>query len=387
MSPRPFLLLGLAFLAGCASTASSPKSATAPIKVGAVLPFSGGVELYGQQAKVGLDLAAKEINAGGGILGHPVEVIYADDGTRPKIAAKAVRQVVEKDHVFALVGPITSQNLKDAVEPYSKAHKVPLFYATNYEGGVCGPDFFAIGTVPNQELSEMLPYMNKHYGDTYYLLGADRVWPHAMFDVATPMITKLGGKVVATEYTLGTEKDFTPLINRIKASKAKVLLFALKGDGLDFINQAREQGLMDQMTIAFLGLSEIELPLFHGKAKNMYVTVPFVATSQAPGVKDFVARVKANAGQKTTVSSTVMTHYVALTAMKAAIEKAGKVDRRAMAKALEGLTVETPTGPLTIGKNHHSTLNLFLARTTGPELVTVRSLGEIAPQPGCKTAP
>ena len=52
-----------------------------PIKFGAVLPFSGGVELYGNQAKLGLDLAAKEINASGGVLGRPVEIVYEDDKT------------------------------------------------------------------------------------------------------------------------------------------------------------------------------------------------------------------------------------------------------------------------------------------------------------------
>ena len=41
--------------------------AAEPIRIGAVLPFSGGVELYGQQAKLGLDLAVKDINAGGGV--------------------------------------------------------------------------------------------------------------------------------------------------------------------------------------------------------------------------------------------------------------------------------------------------------------------------------
>jgi len=383
MNTRPFILLGFAFLVGCASHSPKP---TAPIKIGAVLPFSGGVELYGEQAKVGLDLAAKEINASGGILGHPVEIIYENDGTRPQIATKAVSKLVEKDRVFALVGPITSSNLH-VVKAYSEKHKTPLFYATNYEGGVGGPYFYSLNTVPNQELSALLPYMNQNFGNTYYLLGADRDWPHAMFKVAAPMITKLGGKVVATEYTLGTETDFTPLIKRIIASKAKVLLFALKGDGLNFINQAREQGLMDHMKIAFLGLSEIELPLFHGQAKDMYVTVPFVASSKVPAVKDFVARVEANAGKKTIVSSTVMAHYNALMAMKAAIEKAGKVDREAMVKALPGLTIDTPTGPLTIGKNHHSTMNLYLARTTGPELVTVRLLGAIAPLPGLPASP
>ena len=77
-------------------------------------------------------------------------------------------------------------------------------------------------------------------------------------------------------------------------------------------------------------------------------------------------------------------NYNALMAMKAAMEKAGKVDREAMINALQGLTIETPTGPLTVGKNHHSTMNLFLAKTVGSKLVTVRPLGEIAPQPGCK---
>ncbi|MEA2914078.1 MAG: urea transport system substrate-binding protein, partial [Bradyrhizobium sp.] len=48
-------------------TGSTNASAADPIKIGAVLPFSGGVELYGAQAKLGLDLAAADINAAGGI--------------------------------------------------------------------------------------------------------------------------------------------------------------------------------------------------------------------------------------------------------------------------------------------------------------------------------
>lgn len=66
------MLSALTLLAGCA-TKPAQNVSTAPIKIGAVPPFSGGVELYGRQAKVGLDLAAKEINAGGSILGHRVE--------------------------------------------------------------------------------------------------------------------------------------------------------------------------------------------------------------------------------------------------------------------------------------------------------------------------
>jgi urea transport system substrate-binding protein len=377
-------LLSLALLAFFASPAQSPRDATTvPIKVGAVLPFSGRVELYGRQAKLGLDLAVKEINAAGGILGRPVEIVYEDDKTNPDAAVKATRKLIERDHVLAVVGPITSTNL-NAIKPEIEHAKTPLLYATNYEGGACSRYIFAFSTVPNQELTRLLPYMNEAFGGTYYLLGANHAWPQKMFGVAAPMISALGGRVVGKEFTMGKETDFAPLIARIAATKAKVLLFALKGPGLNFIAQAHDHGLFTDTTVAFLGLSETDLPVFHGKGQNMFVIVPFVATSDAPAARAFVAKVKAEAGADTTVSNYVMTHYNALMAMKAALEKAGKIDKELMIDALEGLAIGSPAGKVTIGKNHHATMNLFLAKTEGDSLVTVRSLGEIAPEPGCK---
>jgi urea transport system substrate-binding protein len=268
--------------------------------------------------------------------------------------------------------------------PVVEQAKTPLLYATNYEGGQCGRYVFVLSTVPNQELAQLLPYMNRTFGNSYFLLGADRAWPHKMFEAAEPIIAKLGGRVVGKEFTTGTETDFSPLIARVAASKAKVLLFALKGDGLNFIPQADDRGLFKTTTVAFLGLSETDLGLFGGKGQNMHVVVPFVATDATPAVKAFVAKVRAEAGADTTVSNYVMTHYNTLIALKAAIEKAGKADKEALIGALEGLTIKSPTGPVTIGKNHHATMNLFLAKTSGRDLVPVRALGALAPDPRCQ---
>lgn len=354
-----------------------------PIRIGAVLPFSGGVELYGRQAMLGIDLAVREINAGGGILGRPVEIIYEDDKTDPASAEEAARKLIESDRVLAIIGPITSRNL-DAIAPMAAESRTPLLYATNYEGGLCSRYVFSFSTVPNQELAPLLPAMKRRAGNSYYLLGADRTWPHKMFAAAEPVIGKLGGRIVGKEFTTGKETDFGLTVDRIAASKAKVLVFALKGDGLNFIPQADERGLLKKTTIAFLGLSETDLGVFAGKGQNMFVVVPFVATSDAPDVKAFVAKVRSEAGADATVSNYVMTHYNALMAAKAAIEKAGTVQKEAMIDALEELTIKSPTGPLTMGKNHHATMNLFLAKTKGRDLVTVRALGAIAPDPGCK---
>jgi branched-chain amino acid transport system substrate-binding protein/urea transport system substrate-binding protein len=174
------------------------------------------------------------------------------------------------------------------------------------------------------------------------------------------------------------------LIARIAATKAKVLLFALKGDGLSFIPQADERGLLKNTTVAFLGLSETDLGVFGGKGQNMFAVVPSVATSSDRSVRAFVAKARAEGGAKATVSNYVMAHYNALIAVKAAIEKAGKVDKEALVDALGGLSIKSPTGPVTIGKDHHATMNMFIAKTKGRDLVTVRALGEIAPEPGCK---
>src|SRR5215470_16062365 len=284
--------ISLAWLICCAFvlSATGAKSAES-IKIGAVLPFSGGVELYGRQAKLGIDLAVKEINAGGWILGRPVEVVYEDDKTDPAAALEATQKLIGRDGAVAVVGPITSRNLI-AIAPVIERMKTPLLYATNYEGGQCGRYIFSFSTVPNQELAQLLPYMNSTFGNSYFMLGADRAWPHSMFDAAQPIIAKLGGRVVGKEFTTGKETDFAPLIARIAATKAKVLLFALKGDGLSFIPQADDRGLLKNTTVAFLGLSETDLGLFQGKGQNMFVVVPFVATSSIPAVKAFVAKAK-----------------------------------------------------------------------------------------------
>jgi urea transport system substrate-binding protein len=133
-------------------------------------------------------------------------------------------------------------------------------------------------------------------------------------------------------------------------------------------------------------LSEIDLGIFRGKGQNMYTAVPSVATSDDSVIKAFVAKARSEAGAGVLVSNYVMTHYNTLIALKAAIEKAGKVDKEAIIDAMAGLVFPSPTGPVTIDQNHYATMNMFIARTQGSELVTVRALGEIAPQPGCKLA-
>lgn len=369
-------------LLGLLGAAPDVAEAADPIKIGAVLPFSGGVELYGAQAKLGLDLATADINAAGGILGRPVQIVYRDDGTRPQIAAEAAAKSADEDGVLAVVGPITSQNL-DAIVPVLAARRTPLLYATNYEGGMCNRYMFSLSSVPNQELESLLPYMTQTFGGRYFMLGADRDWPHRMFEAAAPVIARTGGTVVGTQYTLGAQKDFPALGQQVADSKANVLLYALKGDGMQFIPFAAERGLFKAVTVAFLGLTEADIKAFGANGDNIYGIVPFVVTSQQPKAKAFMERARKLAGPSMAISNYAETHYTTLLAIKGALEKAGKVDKEALIDALEGLRFEGPGGAVTIGKDHHATLNLYLVKSQNQEPVEVRNLGEIAPKSGC----
>ena len=64
-----------------------------------------------------------------------------------------------------------------------------------------------------------------------------------------------------------------------------MLLYALKGDGMQFIPLASERGVFKTMTVAFLGLTEADLKAFGGKVDNIYAAVPFVVASQDPKAK------------------------------------------------------------------------------------------------------
>ena len=204
--------------------------------------------------------------------------------------------------------------------------------------------------------------MTQTFGNDYFLLGADRDWPHRMFDAAEPMIAKLGGKVVGKQYTLGDEKDFAPLIDADRGdSKAKVLLYALKGDGMEFIPYASERGLFKNTTVAFLGLTEADLKAFGGKGRQ-HLCRGAVRRRQRGSEGQGVCG--AGARQGGTGHGGLELRRDALQradCVKAAIEKAGKVDKEALVDALEGVTFNSPAGPVTIGKDHHATLDMFLA--------------------------
>ena len=93
-------------LALAATTACA--QAGAPIKIGVVTPLSGTYAGIGQQVKWGLDLAAAQINAGGGVMGRKLELIYEDEEANPAVATQKAEKLFQVNKVDFLTGTVNS---------------------------------------------------------------------------------------------------------------------------------------------------------------------------------------------------------------------------------------------------------------------------------------
>ena len=382
------VVVGVVLVLGILALVLAPVSAAEkkePIKIGIVLPFSGGLELFGQQGTQGAKMAVAEINAAGGVLGgRPLELIIEDDKTDPKTAVEKVNKLVMKDKVHALLGPITSAN-RDAMTPQVTKLKTPLLYATDYEGGVCNRYVFCYSAVPDHYIKPFIPYLMKNYGDSFYLFGADYVWPHGMNAAINAAIVKNKGKVLAEEYTPFGVKDFASTIQKIGASGAKVLILTLPGaDGQTFVKQFGEFGMKDKVKIAFMGFNDNYMSGLTGpQAEGVITCNHFIQSLDRPEAKDFVARQHKMFGDKAIVSFYADSHYGIVMLFKQAIEKAKSDNKEKIIDAMPGLSVTAGNGKVIMHEDHHMTLNMLIAEVTGGQLKMKEYIGPIRASSQC----
>ncbi len=357
-----------------------------PIKIGIVLPLSGGLELFGQQGIQGAKMAVAEINASGGVLGgRQFELIIEDNKTDPKTAVEKTKKLIMRDKVHAILGPITSAN-RDAMTPHISKLKTPLLYATDYEGGVCNRYVFCYSAIPDHYIKPFIPYLMENYGDSFYLFGADYVWPHKMNAAIKAAIVEKKGQVLAEEYTPFGVKDFATTIQKIRKTGAKVLVLTLPGaDGQTFVKQFGEFGMKEKVKIAFMGFNDNYMSGLTGEQAEGVITCNhFIQSLDRPDSKDFVERQNKMFGSEAIVSFYADSHYGIVMLFKQAIDKAQTDDKEKIIDAMIGQSVVAANGTVTMHEDHHMTLNMLIAEVMGGNLVLKKYIGPIQAVSQCK---
>jgi branched-chain amino acid transport system substrate-binding protein len=105
--------------------AASPAAAQEKLKLGLVAAMSGQSAKSGEAIVRGLTIAADEINAKGGVLGRPIELLVRDDESNPAKGAIAARELVQREKVAALFGGLDTP-VSIAIVPFANSSKVPF---------------------------------------------------------------------------------------------------------------------------------------------------------------------------------------------------------------------------------------------------------------------
>lgn len=372
---RAFLLLLVApFLFSC----SAPK---APVKIGVVLPQTGTFKIYGELGINGATLAVEEINRAGGVLGgHPLELLVRDNKTSPAESVSLSRQLIQIDDVFALMGPVSSA-ARYAMQEVATQYRVPQLYGIDYEGQHFSRYLICYSTIPEHYITPVVPYLIARNSTRFYVFGYDYIWPHKMTEHIRREVQAQGGTIADVEFTPFGVQDYSATFARIKASGATNLMLILPGqDGFNFLNQMSRYDFGRPITTVAFAADENYLTAVEPQAlEGVLTALHFFSSKRTQAFDSFVSSYRARFGQNATPTYSSKAHYDLVYLLKAAIEKAGKLDREAVTDALQDLSLYQGESEVHLRADHHFDLPMYLARFQNGGVEVVKDLGRIAP--------
>jgi len=355
--------------AGFAAVALSPAAAAQAIKLGELNSykvFPAFLEPY----KKGMDLAVDEINAAGGVLGRPLEVVSRDDTGSPGDAVRVAEELISREKVALLMGTFAS-NVGLAVADLAKQRKVlflaaePLTDKIVWENG--NRYTFRLRASTYMQTAMLVPEAAK--------LGKKRwaiVYPNYEYGQAATtafkkqMIALQPGGIEFVEQAVPLGKiDAGPVVQAMMDAKPDAIFSSLFGADLArFVREGQLRGLFKDRPVFNLlgGEPEYLDPLKDEAPVGWWVTgYPWYAIDTAEH-KRFRDAYQAKFKDYPRLGSVV--GYSAVKAAAAAIRKAGSTDTEKMVAAMKGLAFESPFGRITFrALDHQSTMGAYVGRT------------------------
>jgi len=322
-------LLGAA-LAGLAVLASVPAQAQDTIKIANIVEMSGPGTTSGVMFKNGVEMAIKEINAAGGILGKKISYTSEDTQTNPGVAKGLTQKAVDND-VFAIFGPVYSGSIMVSMAE-SRRGEVPNFtggeaasitqqgnpyvFRTAFGQSISFPKLARYLTAKSKKLAVL--YVNNDFGK-----GGQATIKQLLQGTGTQIVTEIS--------TESGQVDFSAAVIQAKQSGADALFaYTNEEESARLLRELRKQG-WNKPVIGETVLTSAKVVELAGEAANGAVAHVGL-TVEAPQLQAFGKQYQA-------MFNSVSDHngvkgYTGMYILKAAIEKAGKLDRKAAAAAI-----------------------------------------------------
>ena len=148
-----------------------------PIKIGVVTPLSGTYAGIGQQVKWGLDLAAAQINAAGGVAGRKLELLYEDEEANPAVATQKAEKLFQVNKVDFLTGTVNSGStlaVGQVAERNAKLIATTVSFSDAITGDKCSPNVFRVNARAGMQSAALAEWLAKEKPQaSVFYLGPD----------------------------------------------------------------------------------------------------------------------------------------------------------------------------------------------------------------------
>jgi branched-chain amino acid transport system substrate-binding protein len=374
------------------ATAISGAYAADPIKIGVVTPLSGTYAGIGQQVKWGLELATKEVNAAGGIMGRQVELTFEDEEANPSVAVQKADKLFQVGKVDFLTGTVNSGSTLAVGQVAERAGKLiatTVSFADSITGDKCSPNVYRVNARAGQQSAALAVWLSKERPKAQvFYLGPDYEMGRSTVAAFKSSAEKVGASSTGEIFAPLDSKDYTQYFGQLRAAKPQVLYTSVAGnDTVRLFTQLQEFGLLNNLTVVGAsGTVTAQNIGAIGKAAEGFVTgVGYSAEIDTPENKKFVAAFRA--ANKADPDLYGADSYGMIYAYKAAVEKAKSTDTDKVRAAFADLKWSTPQGEKTLrAGDHQAVQTMYVVRVTGGKFKIVSQVkGEDAIGPDtCK---
>jgi ABC-type branched-subunit amino acid transport system substrate-binding protein len=339
-----------------------PATAADPVKIGVVTPLTGTYAPIGQQVRWGLELATKEVNASGGILGRPLELVFEDEEANPAVATQKAEKLLQVGKVDFLTGTVNSGStlaVGQLAERNNRLASTTVSFSDAITGDKCSPNVFRVNARAGQQSAALAEWLAKEKGPgtAVYYLGPDYEMGRNTVAAFKAAAESRGMKTVGEVFAPLGNNDYSPFFGQMRAAKPAVLYTSVAGnDTARLFTQLDEYGLRKNLLIVGAsGTVTSQNMGALGKVADGYVTgvgySPEIDSAENKKfVADFRAAYKADPDLYGTDSYGLIYFY------KAAVEKAKSTDTDKVRTAMRGLKWSTPQGEKEMRAGDHQAI-------------------------------
>ncbi|CAM3213695.1 ABC transporter substrate-binding protein [Paracoccus nototheniae] len=355
-----------AMLAMAAALPAGAASTDGKVRIGLLYTLSGPAAVLGEQSRDGFLLAMEKL--GGSLGGLEAEIIIIDDEQKPDIAVARARELVERDQVDFVVGPIFSNVLYAILPPVTQGGAIMVSTnagTSSLAGAECNPDLF-VTSYQNDQIHEVSGRYAQDQGFETVVLIAPNY--QAGKDAMTGFRHSYSGTVASELFVPLGHLDFSAELAQIAAMQPDaVYAFMPGGMGVNLVRQYRQAGMESIPFLSAFTVDESTLPAQGAAALDFLAGSNWAPDLDTPETAEFTQSFIAEYGS--VPATFAMQAYDAAMLIDSAIRLTeGRLDDRdALRAAMKQADFTSLRGDFSFGDNHFPIQDFYLTKVVQRE--------------------